>query len=101
MPLAAVFMMAACGDDTNGVDPQPDPQPEPPVEDELPFEPAEPAPGKEPTLYERLAAKVKETKTRAGFQSVYDTVNRGVSGGELTQQEGDALLKMIEDQVAS
>lgn len=31
MPLAAVFMMAACGDDTNGVDPQPDPQPEPPV----------------------------------------------------------------------
>lgn len=31
MPLAAVFMMAACGDDTNGVDPQPDPQPEQPV----------------------------------------------------------------------
>ena len=31
MPLAAVFMMAACGDDINGVDPQPDPQPEPPV----------------------------------------------------------------------
>ena len=76
-------------------------QPEPPVEDELPFESAEPAPGKEPTLYERLAVKVKETKTRAGFQSVYDTVNRGVSSGELTQQEGDALLKMIEDQAAS
>ena len=76
-------------------------QPEPPVEDELPFESAEPAPGKEPTLYERLAAKVKETKTRAGFQSVYDTVNRGVSSGELTQQQGDALLKMIDDQAAS
>ena len=31
MPLAAVFMMAACGDDTNSVDPQPEPQPEQPV----------------------------------------------------------------------
>ena len=76
-------------------------QPEPPIEDELPFESAEPAPGKEPTLYERLAANVKETRTRAGFQSIYDTVNGAVSSGELTQQEGDALLQMIEDQTAS
>lgn len=28
MPLAAVLMMAACGNDVNGDDPQPDPQPE-------------------------------------------------------------------------
>ena len=31
MPLAAVLMMAACGNDVNGDDPQPDPQPEQPA----------------------------------------------------------------------
>lgn len=62
------------------------------IETEIPFDQPE-----SESLYDRLVSQMNQTKTRAGFQSIYDSVMRALSSGELTREQGDYLLDEIEN----
>lgn len=54
--------------------------------------------GQPESLYQRLAAKIKRTRTKAGLQTVYNSVRAGEQNGELTETEAAALNDLIEEQ---
>lgn len=69
------------------------PQAESNAKTELPFDTQE----QEESLYARLASQIERTRSRAAFEGIYKTVTGAMQSGELTEDEGMALLNRIDE----